>query len=121
MIPINESLPDGSGHRMYQDKLGLVRGALLRTNLGRRYTLPGKFILNPARFLTLKNHKRLVTGAAAVRSLIPDISLVFTGVKDEDYDAARSRAIQFGMADGITFGGRVAPCDIVGFYQDLVR
>lgn len=82
----------------------------------RRYVLPKKFILYPARFLTHKNHKRLISAAAVLRKRIPDISLVFTGSTGEDYEEVTKHAIQLGMLDRITFAGRVPDHDIIGFY-----
>lgn len=83
----------------------------------KRYTLPKKFILYPAQFWTHKNHKRLIRVASAIRSRIPDISLVFTGGHGKAYEDIRSYVLELGMTDRITFMGYVPDQDLVGFYS----
>jgi glycosyltransferase involved in cell wall biosynthesis len=83
----------------------------------RRYSLPKKFILYPARFLSHKNHGRLIAAAASIRSRVTDIALVFTGSRSEDYEAVRNCAGDLGILDRITFAGYVPPHDLGGFYR----
>lgn len=83
----------------------------------RRYNLPRKFILYPARFLSHKNHGRLVAAAASVATRVRDLALVFTAHKTEGYESVRKHAAELGMLDRITFAGYVPPEDLGGFYR----
>jgi glycosyltransferase involved in cell wall biosynthesis len=82
-----------------------------------RYRLPAKFLFYPAQFWHHKNHKRLVSAAAAVAARRPDLALVFTGGKSHAFDDVNAHARAVGLADRITFAGYVPADDMPGFYR----
>ncbi|PIS12116.1 MAG: glycosyltransferase [Bdellovibrio sp. CG10_big_fil_rev_8_21_14_0_10_47_8] len=86
-------------------------------NFDQKYPLPKKFIFYPAQFWAHKNHQRLISAAAALRSDYPDIHLVFTGMKNKAYSEVYAHAEKMGMLDHVTFQEYVPDQDLVGFYR----
>lgn len=81
-----------------------------------KYGLPQKFFFYPAQLWAHKNHKRLISAAARLKTAHPDIHLVFTGKGRHSYDELVAHAAAEGMTDHITFLGYVPDADLPALY-----
>jgi glycosyltransferase involved in cell wall biosynthesis len=65
--------------------------------------LPKKFLFYPAQFWEHKNHKRLVKAIFILKSRFPDIKLVLTGAKKNEYNVIQKFVVKLGLADDVIF------------------
>jgi glycosyltransferase involved in cell wall biosynthesis len=82
-----------------------------------KYNLPQKFFFYPAQLWAHKNHKRLISAAASLKDVLPDIHLVFTGRGRHSYDDIMAHAAQTGMTANITVLGYVPEADLPALYR----
>ena len=59
-----------------------------------RLQLPEKFLFYPAQFWIHKNHLRLIEAFREVAAEIPDVKLVLTGKKRDQYETAMNACRQ---------------------------
>jgi glycosyltransferase involved in cell wall biosynthesis len=86
-----------------------------------RLQLPEKFLFYPAQFWPHKNHLRLIEAFGEVASEVPDVGLVLTGKKRDEYEAvyeAVMRAVgKFGLNDRVRYLGYVEQADLQAIYR----
>lgn len=82
-----------------------------------RYGLPPKFIFYPAQFWEHKNHQGLVLALSQLKESLPDLQLVFTGLKERHYPVIWKRVQDLGLADRIHFLDYVPVCDMPALYR----
>lgn len=88
-----------------------------RPDFDATYQLPPKFIFYPAQFWPHKNHKALIEAAQKALVACPDMHLVFSGGKANEYENLVAQAAKAGIADRIRFAGYVPDADIRGFFK----
>jgi glycosyltransferase involved in cell wall biosynthesis len=82
-----------------------------------RLDLPGRFVFYPAQFWPHKNHRRLIDAFGQVVAREPELKLVLTGKKRDEY-AAVTRAIeQAGLQDNIQHLGYIDQNDLQAIYH----
>jgi glycosyltransferase involved in cell wall biosynthesis len=81
------------------------------------YNLPPKFIFYPAQFWKHKNHERLVLAAARLKEILPDLHLVFTGLKSRHYAVILKCVQDSSMTDRIHFLNHVSDNDMPALYS----
>ncbi len=82
-----------------------------------RLQLPDKFLFYPAQFWPHKNHLRLIEAFREVAAEVPDLSLVLTGRKRDEYDAVMSAVSKFGLSDRVCHLGYVGQDDLQAIYK----
>ena len=90
------------------DRLQAVRNRLL---------LPEKFLFYPAQFWVHKNHLRLIEAFAEAVTEVPDLKLVLTGKKRDEYDVVMRAIGKFGLRDKVCHLGYVEQDDLPPIYQ----
>jgi glycosyltransferase involved in cell wall biosynthesis len=101
--PLRQFLADESG-------AGLQA---VRTRLG----LPEKFLFYPAQFWPHKNHLRLIEAFREVATEIPDLKLVLTGKKRDEYQAVMEAVGKFGLSERVCHLGYVAQEELQAIYR----
>ena len=79
--------------------------------------LPNKFLFYPAQFWEHKNHKRLVKAISLLKSRFPDIKLVLTGAKKNEYTTIQNLVVQLDLVDAVIFPGYVSDNEIGLLYR----
>jgi glycosyltransferase involved in cell wall biosynthesis len=82
-----------------------------------RLQLPDKFLFYPAQFWPHKNHLRLIEAFREVAAEVPDLSLVLTGKKRDEYDAVMSAVSKFGLSGKVFHLGYVEQDDLQPIYK----
>lgn len=82
-----------------------------------RLRLPGKFLFYPAQFWIHKNHLRLLEAFREVATEMPDLNLVLTGKKRDEYDAVMSAVSKFGLSEKVRHLGYVEQDDLQSIYK----
>jgi len=79
--------------------------------------LPEKFLFYPAQFWEHKNHRRLVTAIAQLKTRYPDIKLVLAGAKKNEYRTLMTLVEQLGLQCDIIFLGYVPDSEMNVLYR----
>jgi glycosyltransferase involved in cell wall biosynthesis len=82
-----------------------------------RYRLPEKFFFYPAQFWKHKNHELLLYGLQRNLVEYPDMQLVFSGGKKNNYDFITGLIDRLGLGDRIRIIGYVPDDDMVVIYH----
>jgi glycosyltransferase involved in cell wall biosynthesis len=82
-----------------------------------RLQLPDKFLFYPAQFWPHKNHIRLIEAFREVAAEVPDLSLVLTGKKRDEYDVVMRAVSKFGLSDRVCHLGYVGQDDLQAIYK----
>jgi glycosyltransferase involved in cell wall biosynthesis len=79
--------------------------------------LPDRFLFYPAQFWPHKNHLRLIEAFREVAAEVPDLNLVLTGKKRDEYDVVMSAVRKFGLSDRVCHLGYVGQDDLQAIYK----
>jgi glycosyltransferase involved in cell wall biosynthesis len=90
------------------DRLQAVRVRLL---------LPDNFLFYPAQFWVHKNHVRLIEAFREVVTEVPDLNLVLTGKKRDEYSIVMRAVSKFGLSDKVRHLGYVEQDDLHAIYK----
>jgi glycosyltransferase involved in cell wall biosynthesis len=82
-----------------------------------RLQLPEKFLFYPAQFWTHKNHLRLIEAFRDVSAEVPDLKLVLTGKKRDQYEAVKNAVDAFGLNERVCHLGYVVQNDLQAIYR----
>jgi len=82
-----------------------------------RLRLPEKFLFYPAQFWAHKNHLRLIEAFREVAAEVPDVKLVLTGKKRDEYQAVMSTIDKLGLNERILHLGYVEQGDLQAIYR----
>jgi glycosyltransferase involved in cell wall biosynthesis len=82
-----------------------------------RLHLPDRFLFYPAQFWPHKNHLRLIEAFREVASEVPDVSLVLTGKKRDEYAAVMSAVDKSGLNERVRHIGYVEQDDLDAIYR----
>lgn len=96
----------------YLDDTPLGKTTILKTEL------PKKYLFYPAQFWEHKNHKRLVKAVHLLKARFPDIKLVLTGAKKNEYSAIQNLVTKLGLDNDVIFTGYVSDDQITLFYRN---
>jgi glycosyltransferase involved in cell wall biosynthesis len=83
----------------------------------KKYKLPSQYLFYPAQFWPHKNHSRLVDAFASIANEFPDIHLVFTGKKRDEYERVFQKVADLGLTQKVLHTGYVDQEDLPGLYQ----
>jgi glycosyltransferase involved in cell wall biosynthesis len=82
-----------------------------------RLQLPEKFLFYPAQFWVHKNHLRLIEAFREVATQVPDLRLVLTGKKRDQYQAVMDKIAESGLSGKVVHLGYVAQEDLQAIYR----
>lgn len=82
-----------------------------------RLQLPDKFLFYPAQFWVHKNHLRLIEAFAGAVTEVPDLKLVLTGKKRDEYDVVMRAIGKFGLRDKVCHLGYLEQDDLPPIYR----
>jgi glycosyltransferase involved in cell wall biosynthesis len=82
-----------------------------------RLRLPEKYLFYPAQFWPHKNHLRLIEAFREVVIEVPDLKLVLTGKKRDEYQAVMSAVDKFGLSEQVRHLGYVEQDDLQAIYR----
>ena len=82
-----------------------------------RLQLPEKFLFYPAQFWTHKNHLRLIEAFREVATEVPDLKLVLTGKKRDQYETVMNAVDSFGLNERVCHLGYVEQDDLQAIYR----
>ena len=82
-----------------------------------RLQLPDKFLFYPAQFWVHKNHLRLLEAFREVAAEVPDLNLVLTGKKRDEYGVVMSAISKFGLDEKVRHLGYVEQEDLQAIYK----
>ena len=82
-----------------------------------RLQLPEKFLFYPAQFWPHKNHLRLIEAFRGVAAKVPDLKLVLTGKKRDEYEAVATAIDKFGLGEQVLHLGYVEQDDLQAIYR----
>jgi glycosyltransferase involved in cell wall biosynthesis len=82
-----------------------------------RLQLPARFLFYPAQFWVHKNHLRLIEAFAVALTQMPDLKLVLTGKKRDEYETVMAAVARLGLGDRVIHLGYVAQEDLQTIYQ----
>ncbi len=82
-----------------------------------RLGLPEKFLFYPAQFWVHKNHLRLIEAFREVVREAPDVSLVLTGRKRDEYETVMAAVNAFGLGEQVRHLGHVEQDDLQAIYR----
>jgi glycosyltransferase involved in cell wall biosynthesis len=83
----------------------------------KRMGLPARFLFYPAQFWPHKNHMRLVEAFRGVVDEIPDVNLVLTGKKRDEYQAVMDAIAKLDLTEKVHHLGYVEQQDLQATYQ----
>ncbi|OSI28345.1 glycosyltransferase family 4 protein [Bradyrhizobium canariense] len=86
-------------------------------NVRSRHGLPEKFVFYPARFWPHKNHVRLIEAFKLVVSRYPDVQLLLTGNKGDEYHSIVSLISALGLNSSVRHLGFLEQTDLDATYQ----
>ena len=87
------------------------------TEFDKRYKIPPKFIFYPAHFWLHKNHRNLLKAAVFLKVKLPDLHLVFVGLKKNGYNDVKALIHELGCQSSVTIFEYVPNKDITEFYR----
>lgn len=82
-----------------------------------RLGLPGNFIFYPAQFWPHKNHLRLIEAFRDAAKEIPDLHLVLTGKKRDEYQSVMNAIAHYGLNGKVLHIGYVEQDDLQAIYR----
>lgn len=82
-----------------------------------RLQLPEKFLFYPAQFWAHKNHLRLIEAFREVVTEVPDLKLVLTGKKRDEYESVMTAISKFGLSEQVCHLGYVEQGDLQAIYR----
>jgi glycosyltransferase involved in cell wall biosynthesis len=82
-----------------------------------RLQLPEKFLFYPAQFWVHKNHLRLIGAFREVAAQVPDLKLVLTGKKRDEYQTVMDAIAKSGLSEKVVHLGYVAQQDLQAIYR----
>jgi glycosyltransferase involved in cell wall biosynthesis len=82
-----------------------------------RLQLPEKFLFYPAQFWVHKNHLRLIEAFREIVTEFPDLKLVFTGKKRDEYDVVMGAIRKYGLSEKVCHLGNVEQDDLQTIYK----
>ena len=82
-----------------------------------RLKLPDKFLFYPAQFWVHKNHLRLIEAFREVATEVPDLNLVLTGKKRDEYQVVMDAIDKFGLNERVFHLGYVEQGDLHAIYK----
>jgi glycosyltransferase involved in cell wall biosynthesis len=82
-----------------------------------RLKLPERFFFYPAQFWRHKNHIRLVEAFRDVSNQAPDLKLVLTGKKRDEYESVMRRVTSLGLSGHVLHLGYVGDHDLRAIYK----
>ena len=88
-----------------------------RSNVGDQYGLPAKYLFYPAQFWPHKNHAGLIRAVAKVKSEFPDVRLVLSGSKRNQYCELARLVKALGLQQHVLFPGYIPDNDIPELYK----
>lgn len=101
--PLRQFMADES-----EDRLQAVRD---------RLNLPDRFLFYPAQFWVHKNHLRLIEAFREVAREVPDVSLVLTGRKRDEYEIVMAAVNASGLSRRVHHLGYVEQHDLQAIYR----
>jgi glycosyltransferase involved in cell wall biosynthesis len=101
--PLRQFLADETGEQLQATRI--------------RLRLPDNFLFYPAQFWTHKNHLRLLEAFREVVAEVPDLKLVLTGKKRDQYEAVTSAVNTFGLSERVLHLGYVEQKDLRAIYR----
>ncbi|MFZ4855396.1 MAG: glycosyltransferase family 4 protein [Desulfuromonadaceae bacterium] len=96
----------------YLDDKPLVETTTLKTEL------PKKFLFYPAQFWEHKNHKRLVKAVHLLKYRFPEIKLVLTGAKKNEYAIIQKLCVELALDNDVIFLDHVSDSQMALLYRD---
>ena len=82
-----------------------------------RLGLPNRFVFYPAQFWPHKNHLRLIDAFKQVVGHEPELKLVLTGKKRDEYEVVMRAVEEAGLADNVQHLGYVEQADLQAIYH----
>lgn len=82
-----------------------------------RLRLPERYLFYPAQFWLHKNHIRLIEAFREVAREAPDLKLVLTGKKRDEYESVMHAVDRFGLRDNVCHLGYVEQDDLRAIYK----
>jgi glycosyltransferase involved in cell wall biosynthesis len=82
-----------------------------------RLQLPEKFLFYPAQFWVHKNHLRLIEAFREAVTEMPDLKLVLTGKKRDEYETVMGAVGKLGLSGHVIHLGYVAQDDLQAIYR----
>jgi glycosyltransferase involved in cell wall biosynthesis len=82
-----------------------------------RLELPQRFLFYPAQFWLHKNHMRLVEAFAEVARQVPDLKLLLTGKKRDEYETVMGAVERLGLQEKVRHLGYVEQDDLRAIYK----
>ena len=82
-----------------------------------RLNLPDRFLFYPAQFWVHKNHLRLIEAFREVAREVPDVSLVLTGSKRDQYESVMAAVDASGLSRRVHHLGYVEQDDLQAIYR----
>jgi glycosyltransferase involved in cell wall biosynthesis len=101
--PLRQFLADESDERLQATRV--------------RLRLPEKFLFYPAQFWSHKNHLRLIDAFREVVAEVPNLKLVLTGKKRDQYETVMRAIETFGLNGRVCHLGYVAQDDLHAIYR----
>ena len=86
-------------------------------SLKARLDLPEMFIFYPAQFWPHKNHERLVEAFSRVCERFPEVQLLFTGAKRDEFDNVFSRVRDLGLQGRVRHLGYLEQEELAALYK----
>lgn len=83
----------------------------------RRLELPNRFVFYPAQFWPHKNHRRLIDAFKQVVAREPELKLVLTGKKRDEYAAVMQAVEQAGLQNNVQHLGYIEQADLQAIYH----
>lgn len=83
----------------------------------KKYKLPPQYFFYPAQFWPHKNHSRLVDAFKSIVDEFPEIHLVFTGKKRDEFERVFQKIANLGLTEKVLHTGYVDQEDLSGLYQ----
>lgn len=86
----------------------------------KKYNLPKKYLFYPAQFWHHKNHLNLIQAFSLIKQKYPDLSLVLTGSKQNNYEAVLDKISNLGLTDSIKILGYIDSAGLPILYKQAV-
>jgi glycosyltransferase involved in cell wall biosynthesis len=100
-----------------RDLLGTALSAGELSAVRSKYNLPDRYLFYPAQFWLHKNHLRLVEAFRVIADRFPDVKLVLTGMKANDYHRVVAKIAELGLDDRVLHLGYIDYRDMAGIYK----
>ena len=82
-----------------------------------KYKIEGDYLFYPAQFWAHKNHRRLIEAFREVNSEAPDLELVLTGKKRDEYDTVMDAVDKLGLNGRVRHLGYVEQDELQAVYR----